>query len=105
MAMFTHELAESQMTRIPILEMKSGTMKAILDYIYTGQVQLTEDTVQSLLSAANLFQMISLRSGCAEFMIKHITVSNCVGVYFFARAHHCDILAGKASEILNSNFR
>ena len=66
------------------------------------QVSLTEDTVQNLLSAANLFQLIPLRDGCAEFMMSHVTVSNCIGVFFFAKAHQCNVLALKAKEIINN---
>ena len=63
---------------------------------------LTEETVQNLLSAANLFQLLALREGCAEFMMSHVTVNNCIGVFFFARAHECEVLAAKAKEIINS---
>jgi hypothetical protein len=33
-------------------------MELALDYIYTGQVALSEETVQHLLSAANQFQVL-----------------------------------------------
>jgi hypothetical protein len=49
-------------------------------------------------------QLISLRTGCAEFMMNHITVANCIGVYFFAKAHECEVLAQKAKEIINNQF-
>ena len=65
---------------------------------------LSEDTVQHLLSAANRFQLLPLRNGCAEFMRKHISVTNCIGVYFFAKAHECDVLADKAKEIISKQF-
>lgn len=65
-------------------------------------MNLTEDTVQNLLSAANLFQLIPLRDGCAEFMMNHVTVANCIGVFFFAKAHQCNVLALKAKEIINN---
>ncbi len=102
--MFTTDLAESSQKEIAIKEMEPLTMQLVLDYVYTGQVVLTEEAVQGVISAANLFQMISLRSGCADYMMKHVTVTNCIGIYFFARAHHCDTLAGKANEILQSHF-
>ena len=76
----------------------------MLDYVYMGEVVLTEDTVQRVLSAANMFQMISLRNGCADYMMKHVTVANCIGIYFFAKAHHCESLAKRANEILTKNF-
>ena len=73
--------------------------------IYGNKVRLTEDSVPNLLSAANLFQLIPLREGCAEFMMNHVTVANCIGVFFFAKAHHCNILALKAKEIINNKVR
>lgn len=82
--------------------MDSLTLSLVLDYIYTGRVMLTEETVQNVLSAANLFQLISLREGCAEYMMNHVTVNNCIGIYFFARAHECNLLALKAKEIINN---
>ena len=79
-------------------------MKTILDYVYTGTVMLTEDTVQGILSAANLFQMFQLRNGCALYMISRVDMSNAIGIYFFARAHDCHNLAKKALEIIQRNF-
>ena len=104
MAMFTHDLEERRNKRVHIKEMDARTMQQVLQYIYTGEVVLTEESVQLVLSAANLFQMIALRSGCADYMMKHVTVTNCVGVYFFAKAHHCESLAEKANEIIHKNF-
>lgn len=104
MAMFSNDMAESHQEKITLKELDSLTMELVLDYIYTGQVTLSEDTVQHLLSASNRFQLISLRNGCAEFMMNHITVANCIGVYFFAKAHECEILAIKAKEIINNQF-
>ncbi len=37
--------------------MDANTMKLVLDYVYTGQACLSEDSVQNLLSASNLFQV------------------------------------------------
>ena len=104
MAMFSTDMAESHQDKISLYEIDSLTMELVLDYIYTGQVTLSEETVQHLLSASNKFQLLSLRTGCAEFMMNHITVVNCIGVYFFAKAHECEILALKAKEIINNQF-
>ena len=68
-----YNLAESHINKIPIKEIQPETMKLILDYVYTGSVTLTEDTVQGVLSASNMFQMIALRSGCAHYMMKHVS--------------------------------
>uniref|UniRef100_A0A2C9MAJ6 BTB domain-containing protein n=2 Tax=Biomphalaria glabrata TaxID=6526 RepID=A0A2C9MAJ6_BIOGL len=104
LVMFSTSLAEGQQNCITLQDMEARTLELVLEYIYNGQVSLTEDTVQNLLSAANLFQLIPLRDGCAEFMMSHVTVSNCIGVFFFAKAHQCNVLALKAKEIINNKF-
>jgi len=53
---------------------------------------------------SNRFQLIPLRNGCADFMKRHISVANCIGVYFFAKAHECEKLARKAKDIINKQF-
>ena len=104
MGMFQSELDESRLSKIPIKEMEASTLRLVLDYIYSGKVELSTDNVQNVLSAANLFQMIHLRDGCASFMMQHISVDNCVGVYFFALAHECHDLAEAARQLVNAEF-
>ena len=104
MAMLSGGLAESQQGHVEIKEMDGKTLGLVLDYIYTGEVTLAEDTVQNLLSAANMFQLIPLRAGCADYMIKHVCSGNCIGVYFFAKAHQCATLAKKAKELISKKF-
>lgn len=104
MALFSTNMSESHQEKITLKEIDSLSMELVLDYIYTGEVFMTEETVQDLLSAANRFQLLPLRAGCADFMRRHITVSNCIGVYFFAKAHECNVLAAKAKEIINKQF-
>lgn len=104
MTMFMSGMMEGQQRKIHIKEMDGQTLELLVDYIYTGEITLSTDNVQNVLSAANLFQILSLKDGCAEFMIKHISVSNCIGVYFFAQAHQCNHLAVHAKELINSQF-
>ena len=56
-----------------------------MNYLYTGEAKLLSDTVQNLLSAANLFQLRDLRDGCAHFMARKLDIDNCIGVHFFAQ--------------------
>ena len=105
LGMFQSELDESRQSKIPIKEMEASTLRLVLNYIYTGSVDLSVDNVQSVLSAANLFQLIQLRDGCASFMMHHITEDNCIGLHFFARAHECHDLAEAARRLVNAEFK
>jgi hypothetical protein len=90
---------------VQIKEMDPCTLSLVLDYVYSGEVELSVSNVQNVLSAANMFQMIALRDGCAAFMMRHITCTNCVGIYFFAKAHECYRLAARARILINSEFQ
>ncbi len=104
MAMFSTDMAEKQQDRIELKEISAMTLELVLEYIYTGEVMFSEEIVQNLLSAANLFALLALRHGCAEYMMQHVTVTNCIGIYFFSKAHQCDTLAVKAKELINMRF-
>ena len=65
----------------------SVSMGTVIRYLYTGQAELQTNTVQNLLSAANLFQLKDLKDGCANYMAKKLDTDNCIGVHFFAQVN------------------
>jgi len=83
--LFTTSLAEQNQSVITISGVDASSMRLVLDYIYTGRVELNSDVVQNLLSSANLFQLRGLRDGCADYMEQKIEVDNCIGIHFFAQ--------------------
>ena len=85
--LFTTSLAEQNQSVITISGVDANSMKLVLDYVYTGRVELNSDTVQNLLSCANLFQLRGLRDGCAEYMEQKIEIDNCIGIHFFAQVY------------------
>ena len=103
-AMFTTNLAESRQSKIRLIGIDAPSMRLILDYAYTSQIEINEDNVQGLMLAVNMFQMPTLRDACARFLEKHITISNAIGIYFFAVAHNCDKLEDLAKKVVVENF-
>jgi hypothetical protein len=83
--LFTTKLEEQGRSSVVIGGVCASSMELVLDYIYCGKVELTTENVQSLLSAANLFQLKGLRDGCADFMERKIEIDNCIGIHFFAQ--------------------
>jgi len=83
--LFTTSLAEQNQSVITISGVDANSMRLVLDYIYTSRVELNSDTVQNLLSSANLFQLRALCDGCAEYMEQKIEIDNCIGIHFFAQ--------------------
>ena len=76
-AMFSTELAESKQSNVSINSIESHTMKLIVDYAYTCQLDITDNNVQAVLTAANLFDIISLKEACSRYMEWQMEDFNC----------------------------
>lgn len=59
-------------------------IKHLIDYIYTGEITITEQNVQVLLPASSLLQMHSVREACCKFLLRQLHPSNCLGIRSFA---------------------
>jgi len=56
-AMFTSSLAESRQSDIRLHEVDAKSVNALIDYAYTGRVQITQFNAQNLMIAASVFQV------------------------------------------------
>jgi len=45
-AMFTGEMSESRAKRVRIKEVDGWTLRMLIDYVYTAEIQVTEENVQ-----------------------------------------------------------
>ncbi len=56
--------------------------------MYTAQVEVTEENVQSLLPAANLLQLTDVRDACCDFLQAQLHPTNCLGIRRFLLHTH-----------------
>ncbi|KAK2179269.1 hypothetical protein NP493_500g00029 [Ridgeia piscesae] len=87
------------------MNMKPEILTAIVDYIYTGEVELTVDNVESLVKACDVLQLDTLKTACESFMLKQVEPANCVGFFQFAASYHLDELQQKARRMMRSEFK
>lgn len=102
--MFTADMKERSKSVIKLSGVDSGVLGALVDYVYTARVRITEATVQSLLEAADLLQFVSVKRACEEFLIRLLDVDNCLGMHAFARLHLCRDLEMEARRMTLSRF-
>lgn len=94
--MFTGELSESQQDRVTLNDVDASTIRQLVDYAYTSEIDITKVNVQSLLSAANLLEILPVRDACCSFLEKNMDKTNCLGIHCFAEAHACSYLQERA---------
>lgn len=88
-AMFTVEMAESKAKKVTLQQIDPTALSMLIDFVYTSEIHVTEDNVQTLLSASNLLQLIEVQEACCEFLQSQLHPSNCLGIKAFADLHDC----------------
>lgn len=85
--MFTCDLKESRLGKVYLENMSPWTMKRLLDYVYTGKIEINLANVIDLLNAALLFELNQLVDKCVGFVLDNIDLNNCVELNLFASMH------------------
>ena len=107
--LFFHKLLQSDMKesheRIVRLEEISGSvMEDVLDFIYTGTVEVTEENAEELVAAANYLLISSLKAISGRFLGQLMNHSNCISTFYLAEKYHCDELFTESKNFIQENF-
>uniref|UniRef100_A0A9J7ZWG5 Kelch-like family member 23 n=1 Tax=Cyprinus carpio carpio TaxID=630221 RepID=A0A9J7ZWG5_CYPCA len=102
--MFTLDMRERLNNTISLPCINGEILGALVSYIYTSKISITQNNVQSLLEAADLLQFNSLKKACESFLIRLLDVDNCLGMHSFAELHVCSDLQHEALRIILSRF-
>lgn len=102
-AMFT-SFEEKDKEKVKILGVEPTSLQILVTYVYTGQISISEDNVQTLLPAANLLQLHDVKEACSDFLKSQIHPSNCLGIRAFADLHGCLDLLTATETFIEFNF-
>ncbi|XP_072846221.1 kelch-like protein 3 isoform X2 [Pogona vitticeps] len=103
-AMFTGDMSESKAKKIEIKDVDGLTLSKLIDYIYTAEIEVTEENVQVLLPAASLLQLMDVRQNCCDFLQSQLHPTNCLGIRAFADVHTCTELLQQANAYAEQHF-
>ncbi|XP_072899193.1 kelch-like protein 2 isoform X6 [Hemitrygon akajei] len=98
------EMSESKAKRVRIKEVDKWTLNILIDYVYTAEIQVTEENVQVLLPAAGLLQLQDVRKSCCDFLESQLHPTNCLGIRAFADMHACTELLNQANTYAEQHF-
>uniref|UniRef100_A0A1B0DHB6 Uncharacterized protein n=1 Tax=Phlebotomus papatasi TaxID=29031 RepID=A0A1B0DHB6_PHLPP len=102
-AMFTG-FEESRQDRITLQGVDFHALQLLIEYVYTSVVEVTEENVQVLLTAANLLQLNDVRDACCDYLQSQLDPSNCLGIRDFADMHGCIELLNHADAYVEQHF-
>ncbi|XP_077288349.1 kelch-like protein 12 isoform X2 [Arctopsyche grandis] len=95
---------ESSPREIPIQNVDSEATQIVLEYCYTGIINLNENTVMNILSVAALFQLQTLVGSCFEFMKNLINIKNCIQFLNVANSHSNMTFQSYVFDYVKMNF-
>ncbi|XP_065110631.1 kelch-like protein 5 isoform X1 [Paramisgurnus dabryanus] len=88
-AMFTSDVREAKQEEVKMEGVDPDALWVLVQYAYTGRLELREDTIESLLSASCLLQLSAVVQACCSYLMKQLHPSNCLGIRSFADAQGC----------------
>ncbi|XP_028278028.1 kelch-like protein 10 [Parambassis ranga] len=87
-----------------IPDISSDMMELIIEFAYTGSVNVTESNAQRLFMAADYLNIVTLVQICCNFFEKTLCPDNCVGIWQFTKTYHAPELHLKAFHYVLSHF-
>ncbi|XP_017076911.2 kelch-like protein 18 [Drosophila eugracilis] len=105
-AMFTNNMAESRIKEITMKEsaIEPSALESLINYVYSGQVRIDNQNVQSLMVGASFLQLSNVRDACASFLISRFHPHNVLGIRTFADSMICRQLIDAADKYIDQNF-
>ncbi|GAB0199093.1 kelch-like protein 10 [Grus japonensis] len=79
-------------------------MRLIIEYAYTRTVPVTADNVESLLTAADQFNIMGIIRLCCEFLKSQLCFENCIGICRLTDYYHCPDLREAAYVFILHHF-
>ena len=98
-------MSEAKTSKVDLKDVSHKTVEAIVDFAYTANINLTDENVQELLSAANQYQIQPIKDACCNYLRAQLTATNCLGIRDFAEFHNCPDLHQAAQKFVYDNFR
>lgn len=104
-AMFLSDLEESKKREIVLKDVEPAVMGMILRYLYTSDINLTEQNIQDIFMVANMYQIPSIFSVCVSYLQEKMVLGNCLAIYRLGLLLDCPRLALAAREFICERFQ
>ena len=103
-AMFKSDMQEAAQQDITLHGCVANAVKSLVEFVYTGTVEVNVNNAQDLLVTANMFGLPSIVDCCSKFIGKHISPANCLGIRDFAVIHNLEVLQKQSAAYSFEHF-
>ncbi|XP_072317883.1 kelch-like protein 41b [Eucyclogobius newberryi] len=102
---FTEDGKEVENTKEVILDdVNPNILDMVIRYLYSAEIDLTDDNVQDIIAVANRFQIPSVFTACVNYLQKKVSLSNCMAIFRMGLVLSCPRLAIAARNFIADRF-
>ena len=85
-------------------EISGAVMEDVLEFMYTGSIEVTQENSKNLIAAANYLLIPGLKKHSERFLEREMSESNCISTFYFAEMYECDELITNSRKFIHANF-
>ncbi|XP_077283195.1 kelch-like protein 26 [Arctopsyche grandis] len=86
-------------------DIDSTNMNMLVDYCYTGNIEICENNVKDLLNLAGSLQIVPIVRACCHFLEESIDIKNCLEITTLAKLFSCTILEHLGLDFARNHFK
>ena len=98
------DMKEKKEGVIRLEETTKVVMEEVLEYMYTGHVDINDHNVFGLLEMADFLVVLTLKKLTTDFLSGHLSLSNCIDAYYTAVKYQSPALEEEAKNFIFENF-
>lgn len=103
-AMFGSDFNENKNKIVKFHSISYSILKPLIEFIYTGKIEINQMNCQELLAAADMLQLNEVVDACSMYLCRELHSTNALGILRFAEAHNCQELLTSANEFICTHF-
>ena len=98
------DMKESREGLVRFEEISGAVMEDVLEFIYTGSVEVTQENSKDLIASTNFLVIPGLTKLSGRFLERQMPKSNCISTFCFAELYQCDELIINTRKFIHANF-
>ena len=104
-SMFLSPMKEQYRNQVEIRQFDGKIVRSIIDFMYSGKIDIHNENALDLLAAADFLQMEDVKKFCFEFLESNVTIDNCLEILKLCTLYHCTSNLNTTNKFISENFQ
>ena len=85
-------------------EISGSVLEDVLEFIYTGTVDVTQENAEELIAAGNYLIIPGLKTASGRFLEREMSNINCISTFYLAEKYECAELITNSGRFIHENI-